>query len=130
MFHIKSKSSYIQEYQNSTTDPKSFWGKIAEEFFWYKKWQEVSNCDLVQGKISWFIGGKTNISYNCLDRHLAQLKDKVAIIWEGNDPNEKNQKITYQELFDEVCQLANFLTSQGIRKGDRICIYMPMIPQS
>ena len=129
MFHIKSKSDYDQQYQASITDPKNFWSKIAENFFWFKKFSEVSNCDLSRAQIEWFKDGKTNISYNCLDRHLEYSGDKTAIIWESNDPSEKNQKLTYKELHEQTCQLANLLIAHGIKKGDRVCIYMPMIPQ-
>ncbi|MBU6140464.1 MAG: acetate--CoA ligase [Proteobacteria bacterium] len=130
MFHIKTKADYDQQYQAAKADPQKFWGGIAENFFWFEKWSEVSNCDLVQARIEWFRGGKTNISYNCLDRHLEQRGDKVAIIWEGNDPSEKNQKITYKELHEQTCRFANLLVSRGVRKGDRVCIYMPMIPEA
>ena len=130
MFCIKSKNDYIQQYQASIADPEKFWGEIASNFFWFKKWDEVMNCDLSQGQIEWFKNGKTNISYNCLDLHLEQIGDKTAIIWESNDPQEKNQKLTYRELHEQTCQFANLLISKGIKKGDRVCIYMPMIPQS
>ena len=130
MFHIKSKADYSKQYQASITNPKKFWGEIADNFFWFEKFTEVSNCDLAQGQIEWFKNGKTNISYNCLDRHLEQLGDKIAIIWESNDPQEKSQKITYKELHQQVCQFANLLLARGVKAGDRVCIYMPMIPQS
>jgi acetyl-CoA synthetase len=133
MFHIKSKPDYEAQYQASIADPKKFWSEIAKNFFWFEKWQEVMNCDLSKGKISWFENGKTNISYNCLDRHLKILGDKVAVIWESNNPNEKNQeenqKLTYKELHEQTCQFANLLIARGIKKGDRVCIYMPMIVQ-
>ena len=133
MFHIKSKPDYEAQYQASIADTKKFWSEIAKNFFWFEKWQEVMNCDLSKGKISWFENGKTNISYNCLDRHLKSLGDKVAVIWESNNPNEKNQeenqKLTYKELHEQTCQFANLLIARGIKKGDRVCIYMPMIVQ-
>lgn len=130
MFRIKTKSDYKHEYHASIANPQKFWGEIADNFFWYEKWQEVMDCDLRKGRIEWFKKGKTNISYNCLDQQLAQFGDKTAIIFEGNDPSEKNQKITYAQLRDEVCQFANFLLARGIKKGDRVSIYMPMIPQA
>lgn len=130
MFHIKSKSDYIQQYQAFLADSKKFWGEIAANFFWFEKWSEVSNCDLSQGQIEWFKNGKTNISHNCLDRHLKDSADKVAIIWEANDPREKNQKLTYKELHEQTCQFANLLLARGVKKGDTVCIYMPMIPQA
>jgi acetyl-CoA synthetase len=130
MFYINSKSDYNQQYQASITDPKKFWAEIASNFFWFKKPEKISDCDLSQAKISWFEDGKTNLAYNCLDRHLAQSGDKIAVIWEANDPAEKSQKITYNELHAQVCQFANLLVARGIKKGDRVCIYMPMIPES
>ncbi len=130
MFHIKSKSDYDQQYQVSIDDPQKFWGEVAGEYFWFQKWSEVSNCDLSQARIRWFENGKTNIAYNCLDRHLARHAEKIAIIWEGNDPPEKNRKITYKELHEKTCQFANLLIARGVKKGDRVCIYMPMIPES
>ncbi len=130
MFHIKSKTDYIQQYQASIADVKKFWGDIAQEFFWFEKWSEVSNCDLSKAQIEWFRDGKTNISHNCLDRHLESSGDKIAIIWEANDPSQKSQKITYKELHEQTCQMANLLLARGIKKGDRVCIYMPMIPQA
>ena len=130
MFHIKSKADYEQQYQASVADPEKFWGEIAENFFWFKKWSKVSNCDLAQARIEWFRDGKTNIAYNCLDHHLEKRADKIAIIWEANDPAKESQKITYRELHEQTCQFANLLISRGVKKGDRVCIYMPMIPQA
>ncbi len=130
MFKINSKSDYTQQYQVSISDPENFWKKISDNFFWFKKPEKISDCDLSRGKISWFEDGKTNLAYNCLDRHLAQSGDKIAVIWEANDPAEKSQKITYNELHAQVCQFANLLIARGIKKGDRVCIYMPMIPQA
>ena len=130
MFHIKSKFEYEEQYQEALKNPDKFWDKIAQNFFWFKKWNKVSNCDLQKAQISWFEDGKTNLSYNCLDRHLKESGDKIAVIWESNDVDVKSQKITYRELHEQVCQFANLLISRGIKKGDRVCIYMPMIVQS
>ncbi len=130
MFCIKSKADYDQQYQASIANPEKFWGEIAENFFWFEKWKNVSNCDLKKARISWFEDGKTNLTYNCLDRHLKDSGDKVALIWESNDPTIKSQKLTYQELHQQTCQFANLLIARGIKKGDRVCIYMPMIPQA
>ena len=130
MFHIKSKADYEQQYQAAKADPEKFWGEVAENFFWFEKWSKVSNCDLAQARIEWFRDGKTNIAYNCLDRHLEKSADKIAIIWEANDPAKESQKITYRELHEKTCQFANLLVSRGVKKGDRVCIYMPMIPQA
>ncbi len=130
MYYIKSKADYNQQYQASISDPQKFWAEIANNFFWFENFTQTSNCNLAQGQIEWFKNGKTNISYNCLDRHLEKLGDKIAIIWESNDPQEKSQKITYKELHEQTCQFANLLLAHGVKAGDRVCIYMPMIPQS
>ncbi len=130
MFDIKSLSDYQQQYQLSVSNPQKFWDEIAQNFHWFQPYSQVSDCDLKQAKIAWFIDGKTNISYNCLDRHLPDFADKTAIIWESNDPQIPNQKLTYQQLFEQTCQFSNLLAAQGIKKGDRVCIYMPMIPQA
>jgi acetyl-CoA synthetase len=130
MFKINSKSDYAEQYQASITNPKKFWAEIARNFFWFKKPEKISDCDLSQAKISWFEDGQTNLAYNCLDRHLEQFGDKIAVIWEANDPAEKSQKITYRKLHAQTCQFANLLVARGIKKGDRVCIYMPMIPQA
>jgi acetyl-CoA synthetase len=129
MFQVKSKDDYLSQSKAAIADPDKFWGEIAEEFSWFEKWDKVSNCNLEKAQISWFEGGKTNLSYNCLDRHLEKNGDKVAVIWESNDPAEDSQKITYRELHKQVCQFANLLIANGIEKGDRVCIYMPMVPQ-
>ena len=130
MFHIKSKAEYEQQYLASIQNPDKFWGEIAQNYTWFEKWKNVSNCNLKIGQIRWFEEGKTNIAYNCLDRHLKENGDKVALIWESNDPKVKSQKITYKKLHEDVCQFANLLIAQGIKKGDQVCIYMPMIPQA
>jgi len=130
MFKISSKEQYREEYQASIQDPQKFWSEIADNFVWFEKWQKTTKCDLSKVQISWFENGKTNISYNCLDRHLEKLGDKIAFIWESNDPNIESQKITYKELHEQTCQFANLLLARGIKKGDRACIYMPMILQS
>ncbi len=129
-FKISSKEQYLEQYQSSIQDPQKFWSEIADNFFWFEKWQKTMNCDLLKAQISWFENAKTNISYNCLDRHLEKLGDKIAIIWESNDPNIESQKITYKELYEQTCQFSNLLLARGIKKGDRVCIYMPMILQS
>ncbi len=121
---------YKQMYQRSVDDPDGFWAEQAEEFLhWFKKWDTVRDCDYHKADIKWFIGGKLNVSYNCLDRHLAARGDQVAIIWEGDEP-DVDKKITYSELHEEVCKFANGLKGLGVGKGDRVCIYMPMIPQA
>jgi acetyl-CoA synthetase len=121
---------YQQMYRESVDDPEEFWAQRAEEFLdWDKKWDSVSTIDFGTADINWFQGARLNLSYNCLDRHLASRGDQVAIIWEGDEPGQ-DRKITYFELHDEVCRFANALKGMGVAKGDRVCIYMPMIPQA
>jgi acetyl-CoA synthetase len=117
-------------YERSISDPDGFWAEQADIFIdWTRKWDTIRDADMVTGNISWFAGGKLNISYNCIDRHLASRAEQTAIIWEGDDAAD-DKAITYQELHDEVCRLANGLKSRGVKKGDRVCIYMPMIPEA
>ncbi len=129
---IKSYEQYKEMYDRSISDPEGFWGEVAEEFTWFKKWDKVVdfNYDRRKGpiKIEWFKNAKTNITVNCLDRHLEKRGDQVAIIWEGNDPSE-DRKITYKELHEQVCKFANVLKANGVKKGDRVSIYMQMIPE-
>ncbi len=128
--HINNEQ-YFKMYQQSIDDPDTFWGEQAENFLsWFKPWDKVQTCDFGKDvNIKWFEGGKLNVSYNCLDRHLETRGDQVAIIWEGDDPEEDRQ-ITYKELHEEVCRLANALKARGVKKGDRVCLYMPMIPEA
>lgn len=130
MFHIKSQSDYQEQYQASIANPTKFWSNIADNFSWFKKWQETMNCNLEQGQIEWYSGAKTNLAYNCLDNNLKNLGDKIAIIAEPNDESQEVRKLTYNQLHSQVCQFANLLLSYGIKKGDRVAIYMPMIPES
>ena len=121
---------YAAMYQRSIDDPDGFWGDMAKKFLsWDAPWSSVSNCDLKTGKAEWFAGGKLNVSYNCIDRHLPERAEQTAIIWEGDNP-EDSKLITYAELKSEVCKLANALKSRGVKKGDRVCIYMPMVPEA
>jgi len=123
---------YTEMYLRSIKDPDGFWAEQAKQFVtWSKPWTKVSDWsfDANNLHIKWFIGGKLNVSYNCLDRHLATRGNQTAIIWEGDDPKE-DKKITYRELHAEVCKFANVLKSRGVKKGDRVCIYMPMIPEA
>jgi acetyl-CoA synthetase len=125
-----NEEQYESMYRRSVEDPHGFWAEQADIFLdWDRKWDQVFEQDLRSGRVSWFQGGKLNISYNCIDRHLSERGSQTAIIWEGDDPNE-DRKITYQELHDEVCRLANGLTQRGVAKGDRVCIYMPMVPEA
>jgi len=123
-------SQYQEMYQRSLAEPDEFWAEQANEHIdWYKKWDTVSNADFTTAEIKWFEGAKLNVSYNCIDRHLTDKADQTAIIWEGDNPDE-SQHITYQELHDKVCQLSNAMKELGVGKGDRVCLYMPMIPEA
>lgn len=130
--NIKSFEEYKKMYDRSISDPEGFWSEIADTFYWKEKWNKVReyNYDRNKGPVSieWFKGGKTNISYNCLDRHLETSGNKTAIIWEGNDPSEQ-KKFTYKEVHAEVCRFANALKAKGVQKGDRVAMYMPMTPE-
>ncbi len=129
-YHIKHLEEYWQVYRKSVRNPEDFWEEIAEEhFLWRKKWDKVLTWDFKKPEVKWFEGAKLNITENCLDRHLATRADKTAILFEPNDPGEKAQHITYKELHARVSQFANMLKDQGIQQGDRVCIYLPMIPE-
>jgi len=124
---IQSFEEYHEQYAESINNPEKFWANIAESFTWQKKWDSVLDWNFEQPSVKWFKGAQLNITENCLDRHLATQPNKTAIIWEPNHPNESVRKLTYAELHAEVCKAANMLKSLGIRKGDRVCIYMPMV---
>ena len=127
--HVDSLEKYEKIYHDSVSNPDEFWGTIADRLKWYKKWDSVSDVDYKKADIKWFLNGKLNVSYNCLDRHVEEGNgDKTAIIWEGNDPAE-DKKYSYSELLIEVKKFANVLKSNGIIKGDRVCLYMQMIPE-
>jgi len=126
---IKSIEQYHEAYKKSVEDPEGFWAEQAETFTWHQKWHTVLKNDFVTPDVRWFEGGKLNITENCLDRHIATKGDQTAIIWEANEANERSLKYTYKELLAEVNKCANALKAQGVKKGDRICFYMPMIPQ-
>ena len=129
-YHIKHLEEYYQVYRKSVREPENFWAEVAEEhFMWRKKWTNVLSWDFSIPEIKWFEGAKLNITENCIDRHLRTKGDKTAIIFEPNNPDEEAQHITYDELYDRVCKMANVLKDQGIKKGDRVCIYLPMIPE-
>ena len=128
--HVKSLAQYQAMYDESIDDPEAFWGRIADEFVWHEKWTEVVDYSFTSPvRIEWFKGGKTNVSVNCLDRHLDERGDQTAIIWEGNEPGE-DAKLSYRELHAEVSRFANALKDLGIKKGDRVAIYLQMIPQA
>jgi len=125
-----SEADFEKLYKMSIDDPENFWSSQAEEYLdWNTKWTQVKEANLTKGDISWFKGGKLNVSANCIDRHLAENGNKVAFIWEGDDPKD-SKKITYKELHHEVCKFSNVLKLRGVSKGDRVCIYMPMIPEA
>ena len=127
--HVNAEQ-YKQLYKESIENPDLFWSKQAKEFIdWEETWEQVSKTNMKDGQIAWFLGAKLNVAQNCLDRHLQTKSEKTAIIWEGDDPNEQ-ESISYKELHKRVCKLANGLKSRGITKGDRVCIYLPMIPEA
>lgn len=126
---IKSFEEYQRVYKESIEKPDEFWGDVAEHFVWKKKWDKVVEWNFTDPKVEWYKGGKLNITENALDRHLETRGDKNALIWEPNDPHQHTVKYTYKELHSKVCQFANSLKTKGIKKGDRVCIYMPMVPE-
>jgi len=129
-YHIKHLEEYFQVYRKSVRDPEIFWGEIAEEhFLWRKRWSKVLNWDFSIPEIKWFEGAQLNITENCIDRHLVAKGNNTAIIFEPNNPDEEAVHISYQELYERVNRFANVLKSKGIKKGDRVCIYLPMIPE-
>ncbi|HRL70628.1 MAG: acetate--CoA ligase [Flavobacterium sp.] len=129
-YKIENLEQYFKHYNKSIREPRKFWGKIAEEnFTWFQQWDNVFDFNLADADIKWFTNAKVNIVKNCIDRHLAKRGEKTAIIFEPNDPLETALHITYNELYQRVCKMANVLREQGIKKGDRVCIYLPMIPE-
>ncbi len=129
-YKIDNLEQYFKHYNKSVREPRKFWGKIAEEnFTWYQYWEKVVDFNMAEAEVKWFTEAKVNITKNCIDRHLAKRGDKTAIIFEPNDPSEKALHITYNELYERVSKMANVLRENGIKKGDRVCIYLPMIPE-
>ncbi len=128
-FRIKTLGEYRDTYQRSVEDPEGFWTDIASSFNWKKQWDRVLEYDFERPEFKWFLGGKLNITENCLDRHLEERPDKPAIVWEPNEPSEENRTYSYRQLHEEVCRYANMIANQGISKGDRVCLYMPMVPE-
>ncbi len=126
---IDSFDAYHAAHARSVADPEAFWGDIADQFYWRKKWDRVLNWNFLEPDIRWFEGAQLNITENCLDRHLADKGDQTALIWEPNDPSETEKRFTYRELHAKVCKMANVLKLHGVQKGDRVCLYMPMIPE-
>lgn len=128
-YQIKSFEQYQADYKRSIEDPAEFWSTIAEHFTWKKKWHTILNWNFTEPKVEWFKGAKLNITENCLDRHMEKHGDMPALIWEPNDPEEHHRILTYKKLYEKVCQFSHVLKNNGVQKGDRICIYMGMIPE-
>src|SRR5256714_5536314 len=128
-YQIKSLEQYHEAYQQSIKNPDGFWGNIATYFQWKRRWNKVLEWNFTEPGIEWFKGGKLNITENCLDRHLETMGNVPAIIWEPNDPEEHHRVLTYKDLYSKVCQFASVLKNNGVKKGDRVCIYMGMIPE-
>lgn len=128
-FQIKKEEEYHAAYKKSIEDPEGFWAEVASHFQWRKKWDKVLDWNFAEPNIEWFKGGKLNITDNCIDRHLATMGDKPAIIWEPNNPEERTRVVTYNRLHKRVCQFAQVLKNNGVKKGDRVCIYMGMVPE-
>ncbi|WP_286934123.1 acetyl-coenzyme A synthetase N-terminal domain-containing protein, partial [Pseudomonas sp. UBA6554] len=124
-----SPDDYQRLYRQSVDDPDTFWAEQAKRLDWIKPWSSVQQCDLKTGSARWFDGAQLNVSFNCIDRHLAQRGEQTALLWEGDDPKD-SKAISYRELHRQVCRLANALKARGVHKGDRVCIYMPMIPEA
>ncbi len=128
-FKINSLEQYQSAWKKSVDDPEGFWGDVASSFYWRKKWDKVLEWNFTEPKVEWFVNGKLNITENCIDRHLGTLGNRPAIIWEPNDPEEHHRVLTYRDLHYKVMQFANVLKNNGVKKGDRICIYMGMVPE-
>ncbi|SIS70686.1 acetyl-coenzyme A synthetase [Filimonas lacunae] len=128
-YQIRSMEEYEDTYQQSVKNPENFWANIASNFHWRRRWDKVLEWNFTEPSVKWFSGGKLNITENCIDRHLEKLGNRPAIIWEPNDPDEYHRIITYKDLYLKVCQVANVLKNNGVKKGDRVCIYMGMIPE-
>ena len=129
MSSIQSFEDYQKQYNKSINEPEQFWAEVANEFVWKKKWDKVLEWDFHKPEVKWFIGGQLNITENCIDRHLPSRSNQTAIIWEPNDPKDEPKHITYKMLHEQVCKVGNMLKAKGIKKGDRVCIYMPMVPE-
>ncbi|MFM9838224.1 MAG: acetate--CoA ligase [Cyclobacteriaceae bacterium] len=127
---IRNQNDYQRIYQQSIEQPEKFWSDVANDFTWKKKWDKILEWDFQKPEVKWFMGGKLNITENCIDRHLPARANQTAILWESNDTSEPSRKISYQELHDQVCKVGNMLKSLGVKKGDRVCIYMPMVPET
>ena len=127
MQRITSLSDYFKKYEQSEKDPEKFWSEIADTFIWKKKWDKVLDWNFESVDINWFKNGKLNITENIFERNLKERGDKTAIIWEPNDPNEPSIHLTYNELYEETCKFSNALRDKGVKKGDRVIIYLSLI---
>ncbi|RYY59490.1 MAG: acetyl-coenzyme A synthetase, partial [Chitinophagaceae bacterium] len=128
-YQITSLEQYHTDYRRSVEDPEGFWGSIAEHFTWRRKWDRVLEWNFREPRVEWFAGGRLNITENCIDRHLKDKGEQAAFIWEPNNPEERVRVVTYNRLHKRVCQVAQMLTNLGVKKGDRVCIYMGMVPE-
>jgi acetyl-CoA synthetase len=128
-YQINSLKQYHADYKKAAEEPEAFWASVADNFYWRKKWDKVLDWNFTEPKIAWFAGAKLNITENCIDRHLPTMADKPAIIWEPNNPDERPRTVTYARLHKRVCQVAQMLKNNGVKKGDRVCIYMGMVPE-
>ncbi|MCE3283269.1 MAG: acetyl-CoA synthetase, partial [Chitinophagaceae bacterium] len=128
-YQIKTYDEYNEAYRKSVEQPEQFWDDIASHFYWRKKWEKVLDWNFKEPRIEWFKGAKLNITENCIDRHLAKKGNEPAIIWEPNEPGERTRVVTYNRLHKRVCQVAQMLRNNGVKKGDRVCIYMGMVPE-
>jgi acetyl-CoA synthetase len=127
---LHTLSGYLYEYQKSVAQPEEFWARIADSFHWRKRWSSVVKWNFEKPDVKWFVNAKLNITENIFEKNLYVIADRPAIIWEPNDPEEATRTLTYGQLFSEVCRFANALKSKGIEKGDRVIIYMPMVPEA
>lgn len=128
-FQITSKAEYAAAYKRSEEQPAEFWAEVASHFYWQKKWELTLDWNFIEPHVRWFLGGKLNIAENCIDRHLPEKANQPAFIWESNNAEEAHRTITYQQLHDKVCTFAHVLKNNGVKKGDRVCLYMGMIPE-
>ncbi|MFN8289051.1 MAG: acetate--CoA ligase [Chitinophagaceae bacterium] len=128
-FQITSQEQYHQDYKRSVEQPDTFWASVAENFYWRKKWDRVLEWNFTEPRVKWFEGAKLNITENCIDRHLPAMGEKPAFIWEPNEPGDRVRVVTYNRLYKRVCQVAQMLRNNGVKKGDRVCIYMGMVPE-
>jgi acetyl-CoA synthetase len=128
-YQIKTLQQYHEAFKQSEENPEAFWASVAEHFIWHKKWDKVLDWNFTEPKVEWFIGGRLNITENCIDRHITTRGEEPALIWEPNNPIEKTRVVTYNRLHKRVCQVAQMLTNLGVKKGDRVCIYMGMVPE-